>query len=738
MTPATPLETLTFLEPRLRKSLAAGGFTTVADLLTHYPARYEDRTAFDGWPDGSAAVPAAVCLQGIVTDVQVKRHGRGRAVVVVTVGPPVPEDTAGLEAMQHFGAPLTLRWFNMPFIAKSFAADQDIIFYGKPKPAKHGSLVMDHPEFEILNDTPAEEAGIHLQRIAPVYGAREGIAQKTFRRAVWLLLEHLQDDSLPDLLPPPSSTGEFAGLNRALALRTIHFPPSHTVKDRARRYLALEEFFLLQLQVLRRRQEWDTLAGASHCGPGQLLQHWLAALPFSLTGAQLRTISEIRDDLAKSRPMHRLLQGDVGSGKTFVAMAAILLAVESGCQAALMAPTQILAEQHYLNFRRWLDPLGLRIGLRTASRRENSFDAAAPAEDQTPPGIPEPQAQFLSPECQKNPAEPSPIPANELFPLVRPQILIGTHALLHGDSELPDLGLAVIDEQHKFGVEQRARLIRQGMAPHVLVMTATPIPRTLTMTVYGDLDVSVIDELPAGRRPVVTAVREQPDLPQVAAFLKLQFEAGRQAYLVYPLIDESDSLDLKAATKEHLAWEKKLAPWTVGLLHGRMKPDEKEAVMQRFRANECHALVATSVIEVGVDVPNATVMIIFDAERFGLAQLHQLRGRIGRGGHKSFCILATSGQNPEGLKRLETLARTQDGFAVAEADLLLRGPGDLLGAAQSGVGNLVLGDLVRDTALVRLARRLASQIMASDPGWDRPKHQELRSILAAGPVPSPS
>ena len=680
MTLTTLLETLPFLDTRLRKSLAAGGFLTVADLLTHYPARYEDRTAFDGWPDGASEIPAALCLKGVVTDVQKKLAGRGRPYVVVTVSPPDREDAAGLEAMQSMGSPITLRWFNMPFMAKSFAADQDIIFFGKPKPGKYETFVIDHPEYEILNDTPREEITIHLQRIAPIYGAREGVLQKAFRRALWLLLENLEDEAVPDLLPEPSSTGEFAHQSRAQALRAIHFPPSIKGKDRARRYLALEEFFQLQVEVLSRRQHWNSLAGASHCGPGNLLDHWLGALPFSLTGAQQRCIAEIRQDLARSQPMNRLLQGDVGSGKTFVAMAAMLLAVESGCQAALMAPTQMLAEQHYLNFRRWLDPLGLRIGLRTSSRKEDGFDPLFTGDD------------------------------------TKPQILIGTHALLHGDSELPDLGLAVIDEQHKFGVEQRERLVRQGKAPHVLVMTATPIPRTLTMTVYGDLDVSLIDELPAGRRPIVTAVRDQPDPNQVASFLKQQFEAGRQAYLVYPLIDESDSLDLKAATKEHLAWEKKLAPFAIGLLHGRLKPDEKESVMRRFRVQELHALVATSVIEVGVDVPNASVMIIFEAERFGLAQLHQLRGRIGRGEHKSYCILVASGKNPESMERLHTLARTSDGFAVAEADLLLRGPGDLLGAAQSGIGHLVLGDLVRDTALVRLARRLAAQAIKKTVG----------------------
>ncbi len=697
MTLATPLDTLPFLETRLRKSLAAGGFLTVGDVLTHFPARYEDRTAFDGWPDAFADSGPPLCLHGVVTDVQLKRAGPGRPFAVVTLAPPDGAPTPGLEGLHAFAQPLSLRWFNMPFIAKSFAADQELIVYGQPKAQKTGGLVIDHPEFEILHDTPSSEAFIHLQRLAPIYAAREGVPQKSLRRAAFQLLENLADDAVPNLLPSPSPNSEFAPLTRARALRAIHFPASLAAKNLARRYLALEEFFLLQIQVLRRRQRWDSLAAANLGGPGLLLNQWLHSLPFPLTTAQLRSIAEIRADLASARPMNRLLQGDVGSGKTFVALAAILLAVESGCQAALMAPTQILAEQHYLHFRRHLDPLGLRIGLRTASRKEDGFDPLA------------------------SPSSPL------------PQILIGTHALLHGHSELPNLGLAVIDEQHKFGVQQRARLAKQGAAPHVLVMTATPIPRTLTMTVYGDLDVSLLNELPAGRRPITTAVRLQPDPAQIASFLKDQFDQGRQAYLVYPLIDESDSLALQAATKEHLAWQKRLAPHPVGLLHGRLPPDQKEAVMQSFRANHFAALVSTSVIEVGVDVPNASVMIIFEPERFGLAQLHQLRGRIGRGPHKSFCILAASGKNAPALQRLHTLAATTDGFAIAEADLLLRGPGDLLGTAQSGLANLVLGDLIRDSALVRLARRLAANLLASDPSLALPQHAPLR-LLPAPPL----
>jgi len=678
---ATRLAALPFLDARTQKALASGGFITADQLLRHYPFRYEDRRQFTAWPRDAG--PEAVCLQGTVTDTQLKRFGYRKAFVEVKI-----EHGEGAGLLN----PVVLRWFNMPFIHKSFAAGQEVVAYGKVKRAKNGRLFIDHPEYEILTDDPGD-ARIHQQRIVPVYHAREGVPQKLLRCAMFLVMENITDEALPDVLPPPSDAGDFAGLSRAAALRRIHFPDSIEQMEGARRYLALEEFFALQLNVLRRRHDWLALEGAAHCGPGVLYDKWRATLPFSLTGAQERSIAEIRQDLAAPRAMNRMLQGDVGSGKTFVALAAILFAVESGCQAALMAPTQILAEQHYANFRRWLEPLGLRIALRTGARKEDDF-------------LP----LFAGAEAA-------------------PQILIGTHALLSGEEAITDLGLVVIDEQHKFGVEQRAKLVRQGRAPDVLVMTATPIPRTLTMTVYGDLDVSILDEIPAGRKPVVTTVREEPDTAQVAAFLKEQFAAGRQAYLVFPLVEESEVLTVRAATEEFEKWRARLSGHEVALLHGRVHADEKEAVMERFRRGEIHALCATSVIEVGVDVPNATVMIVFDAGRFGLAQLHQLRGRVGRGAHKSYCILVAGGDNPEAVGRLRTLEKTTDGFAVAEADLLLRGPGDLLGTAQSGLPGLRLGDLVRDARLVRTARRLATHTLTGDPGLTKPENARLRPLL---------
>lgn len=681
VTPATSLADAAFLDEKTRKALASGGFGTAGQLLAHYPFRWEDRRRFDSWPRDACMEP--VCLQGTVTDTQQKRHGYRKAFVEVTIDRP---DSGGMTD------PVVLRWFNMPFLHKSFAAGLDVIAWGKVKRTKNGRLVMDHPEYEILNDD-AGEARIHQERIVPVYHAREGVPQKALRRAVFLVLENLDTGALPDVLPPPSDAGDFAGMSRERAVRGIHFPDSMEAMEAARRYLALEEFYALQLNVLQRRQEWHALRGTARVAEGLLYQQWRESLPFALTGAQERSIAEIRADLAAPRAMNRLLQGDVGSGKTFVALAAMLLAVESGCQAALMAPTQILAEQHWLNFRRWLEPLGVRIALRTGTRREDAFLPLFSGGEQTP------------------------------------QILIGTHALLSEDDAVTNLGLIVIDEQHKFGVDQRARLVRLGQAPDVLVMTATPIPRTLTMTVYGDLDVSVLDEIPSGRQPVVTAVREEPDPVQVTAFLREQFDAGRQAYLVFPLIDESETLAVRAAAVEFENWRKRLSGFEVALLHGRVPADEKEAVMGRFRRGEVHALCATSLIEVGVDVPNATVMIVFDAGRFGLAQLHQLRGRVGRGAHRSYCILIAGGDNPEVVTRLRTLEKTTDGFAVAEADLLLRGPGDLLGTAQSGLPALRLGDLVRDTRLVRTARRLAAETLRTDPTLTRPENARIRPLL---------
>ena len=394
----------------------------------------------------------------------------------------------------------------------------------------------------------------------------------------------------------------------------------------------------LRRKCSSRRTDSSIRIGQSHCGSGELFDKFVKSLPFELTGAQEKVIAEIRRDLAAGHPMNRLLQGDVGSGKTLVAIAAMLLAVEAGYQSAFMAPTQILAEQHYDVLRRWLDPLGVRVALRTGARQEESGALSLFGPAQVP------------------------------FRVHQLQIIVGTHALLYESVSFSNLGLVVIDEQHKFGVAQRARLAMREPAPDMLVMTATPIPRTLTMTIYGDLDVSTIDEMPRNRGKIVTAVRDDSKLPEVLTFLRTELERGRQLYVIYPLIDESEKLDVKAATAEYQLWRERLGPFRCELLHGRIAPVEKHQIMEGFRRGETNVLISTTVLEVGVDVPNASVMLIENAERFGLAQLHQLRGRIGRGEHKSYCILLTSTQAKEGSAKLAVLERTGNGFEVAEAD----------------------------------------------------------------------
>lgn len=678
--PETPVTELEFVNQRTLNSLEKLDYATVGDLLLHYPRRYEDRREFDRFPSGPTE--GALCLHGEVTDAKLRFAGRKRFFEATI-------EQAGAGALS---SPVICRWFNMPYISKIIATGQQLVAYGKVKQSGK-RLVIDHPEFEVV-DPDSDETSIHLGRITPVYGLREGIGQRPLRTLLYRCLEQLDDSSVAEFFDPDEAG--FPGWTRSRALREIHFASDYATLDDARRFLAFEEFFALQLNVVQRRQHQQSLPGARHCGPGKLLKRFALGLPFPLTGAQRRSIQEIRADLKLDRPMARLLQGDVGSGKTFVAMGAILLAIESGCQAALMAPTQILAEQHFLTFKRWLEPLGIRISLRTSARRED----------------------------------------NSALPLfdggtgdTTPQVIIGTHALLFGDDIFEGLGLVVVDEQHKFGVSQRATLIGRGTTPDVLVMTATPIPRTLTMTVYGDLDVSVLDELPAGRGKIITAVRDLKTTPKAAKFVREQLEAGRQAYIVYPLIDESDKLSAKAASAEFEAWADRLDPFPCDLLHGKVSADEKDAIMGDFREGKTKALVATTVIEVGVDVPNANIMLIYNAERFGLAQLHQLRGRIGRGAHKSYCILMCDTKKDAGAEKLAVLEETTDGFRIAEADLELRGPGELLGTAQSGLAGLRLGDLITQTELVQSARDLAERTLASDPSLTAPANANARNLL---------
>jgi ATP-dependent DNA helicase RecG len=648
----TPLASLAILSAKESQAFDSAGFATVADLLDHFPKRYEDRRQFDKFPNLPTGKP--VCLHGGVIDAGTKGFGKTRFYEAV-----IMDGSGGI-----FGSgKITCRWFNMPFMSKVIAAGQEVIAYGKVK-EQGGRLIIDHPEIEVVSDDGEET--IHLNRIVPIYKNISGLNQRRLREIIHTALQSADPASLS--FPYPVS-----GTARATDLSETHFPTSAESGKSARRRFALESFFTLQLNVV-----WQRTRHLSHHGrvlgkKTTLLKAFYESLPFDLTGAQKRSIKEIIADMREPRPMNRLLQGDVGAGKTFVALASMLLAIDSGADAALMAPTQILAEQHFLTFRKWLEPLGVNLVLRTASRREEIMESHGPT------------------------------------------IFIGTHALLYDETLFTDLGLVVIDEQHKFGVVQRAALIRQGTLPDVLVMTATPIPRSLTLTIYGDLDVSLLDEKPAGRGKIITALRTKPKQQDITDFVKAQLAEGRQAYLVYPLVEESDSVKAESATEAFPKWQKRLGAENVGLIHGKLRPEEKDAVMEDFRSGKTKALIATTVIEVGVDVPNANLMILHHAERFGLAQIHQLRGRIGRGEHKSYCILLTDSKLPEAIEKLSVLEKTSDGFEIAEADLRLRGPGDILGTAQSGLTDLRFADFITDTELIRQARSLADQVFHEDP-----------------------
>ena len=649
------------------------GIEIVEDLLTHFPRRHEDRTEFPKFPHEESDVP--ICLCGEVIKTSLRRFGGWKKIFEATL------QESHANALSE---PLVCRWFNLHYVQKMIATGQRLVVFGKPR-LRGKRICMDHPEFEVIENDA--EISIHFRRITPIYPATEGLSQRTLRSIIYRLLNELSDGPIKTLAPAGLVHGE-----RRDAIRAFHFPENWKARDAAREHLVLSEFFAMQMLIGSRRTESSIRLGGSHCGAGALLEKFLAGLPFELTGAQTKVIAEIRRDLAASHAMNRLLQGDVGSGKTVVAIAAILLAIEAGYQATFMAPTQILAEQHYDVLRRWLEPLGVHMALRTAARQEESFLPLMVADE-------------------------------------NPNVLIGTHALLYDTVSFSNLGLVVIDEQHKFGVAQRARLTAREPAPDVLVMTATPIPRTLTMTVYGDLDVSIIDEMPRNRGKIVTAVRDESKLGEVLSFLRKQLEAGRQLYVIYPLIDESEKLDVKAAAADYELWRERLRPYPCELIHGRIPPEEKQKIMERFRRGDSSALISTTVIEVGVDIPNATVMLVENAERFGLAQLHQLRGRIGRGEHKSYCILLTSDQSKETAAKLTVLEKTSNGFEVAEADWELRGPGDLLGTAQSGLPALRIGDLKTDAGLMRQARAAAMSIFKADPRLESPENQRFRSLI---------
>ena len=634
---------------------------TVEDLLCHRPRRYEDRRHFR--PIAQLAAGEPVLTGGRVVAAGTKRwKQRSRSLFELIL-----EDGTGR---------LHCRWWNLPFMEAQFQVGDELVVFGKVRSLKPRTI--DHPDTEVVEG--GEERSIHIGRIVPVYPLTEGLTQRWLRGLIWRALAAAE----PQIVEPWPTLDSTGRLPRARALRLLHFPENDGDAEAARQRLALDEFIGLQLAIQRRRRTLQTKAKSLPCGgDNRLIRPFLARLAFKLTEAQTRVLRETRADLAGPHPMRRLLQGDVGSGKTVVAACAALMALESGFDVAFMAPTEVLAGQQFARFRAWFEPLGVAVELHTGSRKTDGANGAT----------------LFAPASAPRDSRPV-------------TLWVGTHALLEPTFAPDKLGLVIIDEQHKFGVAQREQLVRKGRYPHLLVMTATPIPRTLGLTLYGDLDVSVIDALPAGRGSLRTFVRGADRLPKVWEFVRDQLRQGRQAFVVYPRVEDADlAAGTKAVLAEFERLKNALAPHRVGLLHGRMPAEEKERTMADFRANRLPALVATSVVEVGVDVPNANVMVIESAESFGLAQLHQLRGRVARSPHPAYCILVAAAKTAEARQRLKVLEETNDGFRIAEADLALRGPGELLGQAQSGLPQFRFGDLARDFALIEEARQLATTLL---------------------------
>ncbi len=639
---------------------------TFGDLIQHYPFRYEDRTRFYRISEVNELMPF-VQMKGKISDVELIGDKFKRRLVAY-----LSDDKGELE----------LVWFQgINWAMQKLKPNVDYVVFGKP--SRYGSkLSIAHPEIELL--TEKNEKGGYLQ---PVYPLSEKLRNRYIDNK---FIIKLQQDVIKGAIShiretlPAAILQQHSFISKKEALINIHFPKSLEWLERAQRRLKFEELFFIQLRLIKMKLvREEKFKGIVFGDTSILTRFYKEHLPFDLTEAQKKVVREIYSDMKSGKQMNRLLQGDVGSGKTIVGFISILLAIGGDAQAALMAPTEILAQQHYANLKKYADKMNISIALLTGSVKKS---ARKPIHEQLADGS--------------------------------LKILIGTHALLEEEVKFNKLGLAIIDEQHRFGVVQRSKLWQKNsnLYPHVLVMTATPIPRTLAMTLYGDLEISVIDELPKGRKPIKTTHQFDSHRLQVNGFIKTQIEVGRQVYVVYPLIEESEKLDLKHLMDGYESISRAFPEIPISILHGQMKPEAKDFEMARFAKGETKIMVATTVIEVGVDVPNASVMIVESAQRFGLSQLHQLRGRVGRGAEQSFCILMTDHKlSSESKTRIETMVRTNNGFEIAETDLKLRGPGDLMGTQQSGALDLLIADLGKDGELLKTARVAAQTILASDP-----------------------
>jgi ATP-dependent DNA helicase RecG len=663
----TPVQYVKGVGPARAKLLDKLGIKTLGNMLSFFPWRYEDRRnlkTISALTSGSQETTA-----GRVVTSSIMTTPRKRMKIFELV---LADETGQLKC----------RWFNQAYLKKYFPKDQKVILSGmvKGNPYSGFGLEMDNPDFELIG---TEDKLIHTSRIIPVYNATEGISVKQLRTLMFNTIENyssLVREYMPEDIIKRNSLAPLPW-----AVKEAHFPEEcidisalNSGISPAHKRLVFDEFFLLELGLafLKKKEALEKGISFTYRGTG-LINDFMGTLPFKLTHAQERVIREIASDMKRDLPMNRLVHGDVGCGKTIVALVSILIAVENGYQACLMAPTELLAEQHYMNIHTMVEALGLHVSLLTSGSKNKVLDDISGG---------------------------------------NVQIVIGTHALIQEQVNFQNLGLAIIDEQHRFGVVQRATLRSKGNNPDILIMTATPIPRTLALTLYGDLDISVIDELPAGRKPIITKVFFPSQKDRIHTRIKDELSKGRQIYIVYPLIEESEKLDLKSAIDGAEAMKKKYPDNSVALVHGKIKHDEREDVMARFKAGDIDILVATTVIEVGIDVPNASLMLIVHAERFGLAQLHQLRGRTGRGTYDSFCLLlAYPPFSEDGKSRLKAMESTGDGFKIAEEDLAIRGPGDFFGTRQSGIPELRIANLIRDIKVLEQARNEAFTLAEAEP-----------------------
>jgi ATP-dependent DNA helicase RecG len=673
----TALQFLRGVGPARSRLLDKAGLGTVRDALLFLPGRHEDRTRLI--PFATVRPGELHTCAGTIVGVSPAPRGRSRAPFRALL-----KDGSGF---------LTAVWFGRPHLERVLTRGRRVVVHGKVEPSPRGRLEINVGDWELADE--GEEESLHTGRLVPIYPKVDGVQPRPLRSLMKQIVDGYAD-LVEEPLPGPIRERRVL-IPLGQALRAGHFPDTTDDLAAARRRLAFDDLFLLQLGLAIRRQREGRRPGISMSPSGALERRLCATLPYRLTAAQERVWREIRTDMAEPHPMNRLLQGDVGSGKTIVATLAILTAIEAGHQAALMAPTEILAEQHARTLRNLVGELGVELALLTNAVRGRARDVILDAAASGRLGC-----------------------------------VIGTHAVVQEAVHFGRLGLAVVDEQHRFGVVQRAALRDKGECPDVLVMTATPIPRTLALTVYGDLDLSVLDELPPGRRPVRTVVRDERGRTRIYRFLREEIGAGRQVYVVYPLVAESEASDLRAATEMAERLQREVFPdLQVGLLHGRMSGAEKDRVMDGFRGGRIHVLVSTTVIEVGIDVPNASVMLIEHAERFGLSQLHQLRGRVGRGPWRSWCILMSQAASPDAWRRIQAMTETADGFRIAEVDLELRGPGDFFGTRQAGLPEFRIADLLRDAPLLEAARRDAIALVARDPHLAQPEHRALRAELLA-------